>query len=137
MKLAFLLIMFLVGCATTKNRDNTGEQTPTSGDLGVDLKVTSTVGKLKAKLEFTNRSNHDVDVSGLEARYFRIETVDGKAMEFRGKSAPGEVLHIAPTATAESSFILQDSYPFWDRRTKYKIWYESPSLKSNTVQVWF
>lgn len=134
MKFAILFagLALLTGCATGR-----GGSRPSPTDLGVDLKVTSIVGKLKAKLTLTNTSQREVVVDDLEVRFFHVETVDGKPMAFKGKSAPGEALHIAPGASAESAFVLQDSYPFWDRRTKYKIWYESSNLKSNVVQVWF
>lgn len=112
-----------------------GASTPKG--LASVLKVTPAAGKLKAKIEFTNSGSKETVVSGLDSRNFHVETVDGKPMAFKGKGGLAEVVHVPPGQTVESEFNLQDNYPFWDRRTKYKIWYESPSLKTNTVQVWY
>jgi hypothetical protein len=129
----FTPVLFLVGCASGSVTG--GGSTPKG--LSSVLKVTPERGKLKARLELTNSSSSEVVVSGLNPRNFHVETVDGKVMEFKGKSGEAEALHVAPGQTVETGFNIQDNYPFWDRRTKYKIWYESPNLKTNAVQVWF
>jgi hypothetical protein len=124
---------------TTTACTSMGAKAPAASQPGLDtqLKVTSGLGHLKAKLVLKNMSAKEMTVGDLNSKNFKVETADGKAMPFKGASAPGESLHLKPGESTEAAFNLQDNYPFWDRRTKYKIWYEAPDLKSNVVQVWF
>lgn len=106
--------------------------------LTSDLKVSSTTsGHLRARLTLTNPTKNALTIPGPGASAFRVETIDGKAMAFKGSRTPPAPLVLKPGESVETAFSLQDNYAFWDRRTKYKIWFESPELKSNVVQVWF
>lgn len=131
-----LALIFLVGlsaCSTLK----TAGSAPQAAGLDAQLAVTSVPGRLKAKLVLKNTGSKELVVSDLNAKNFRVEMLDGKAMPFRGAAPAVEPVKIKPGESVETAFSLQDNYPFWDRRTKYKITYDSPALKTNTVQVWF
>lgn len=128
-----LIFLFLSACASTGG-GKTGAASPA---LTPELKVASTPGRLRAKIAFKNTGTKEIVINDLHSKNFKVQMADGKPMTFRGSGVAGEVLTVKPGQTVEAAFSLQDSYPFWDRRTKYKIWYEAPGLKTNTVQVWF
>lgn len=107
------------------------------GAVDAKLSVASTPGRLKAKMVLKNTSGKEIVLTDLNPKYFKVEMLDGKAMAFKGAAANAEQVTIKPGGTTETAFALQDSYSFWDRRTKYKIWYDGPDLKSNVVQTWF
>jgi len=127
--LAFLL---LAACASKAPISNE------TGAVAGDLKVSSTTaGHLRAKLSVKNTTTKDVTLPSPTSAAFRVETTDGKAMSYKGSRASGPPVTLKAGEAQEFAFSLQDNYSFWDRRTKYKIWFESPELKSNVVQVWF
>ncbi|MBX3022224.1 MAG: hypothetical protein KF799_11170 [Bdellovibrionales bacterium] len=128
--LIFMGLFLLVGCSSTGGSTD-------KGDAQAQLSVSSVPGRLKAKLVMKNESGKELVFTDLNPKYFKVEMVNGKAMAYKGPGQSTEALTVKPGAMAETAFSLQDSYAFWDRRTKYKIWYDSPSLKSNAVQVWF
>lgn len=126
----FLFLSLLAGCAS-------GSKSAPSG-VAPELKVTSSPGRLKAKLLLKNTSAHDLVVKELDPKNFKVETADNKAMPLKaGNLKATEPVTIKPGETAELTFNLQDNYPFWDRLTKYRIWYEGSGLKTNVVQVWY
>jgi|GEM_PF-4462105 len=106
--------------------------------LDAQLKVTGANSQLKAKLMLKNTTSDEINVAGLNSKFFVVQTTDGKPVEAKknsGKSIP--TVKVKPGATEEVTFSLQDNYSFWDRLTKYKIFYEGPDLKTEAVQVWF
>jgi hypothetical protein len=110
------------------------------GDVDAQLKVNASAGKLWAKMALKNTSGHQVVVRDIDKRFFRVETTDGKAMEPKNPHAKSEgrvPITLKPAESVELSFNLNDDYNFWDRLTKYRIWYEGSGLKSNVVQTWF
>lgn len=131
-KILFFALL-LTGCATSKT--NLAAQKI----LKSELKVTSTIGHLKAKLNLTNTSKSELTLNNIDASHFRVQTTDGKVMSYKSKGnhPPNVPVHIGPGQTEELLFDLQNSYAFWDRRTKYEVWYEDAELKTNIVRVWF
>ena len=128
------LIVFIAGCAGM----GAGVKAAAISDVEAQLKVSAGSGKLKAKLSLKNNTSRDIDVKSLDSKHFTVQTIKDEPMAL--KNPKGELMaavHLKPGETKEIAFSLQDNYPFWDRLTKYKIWYEGDGLKSNVAQVWF
>lgn len=132
MRIEVLFILtLLVGCATKPSVHDTAK-------LASDLRVTSTTtGHLRAKLRLMNAGPEPIAIEGPSLADFHVETKDGKALAFKGPRTPGAPLRLQPGESVETTFELQERYPFWDRRTKYRIWFDAPFAKSNVDQVWF
>ncbi len=127
-------IVFIAGCAS----QSAGVKGAASSEVEAQLKVSAGSGKLKAKLNLKNNTSREIDVKNLDSKFFSVQTIKDEPMAL--KNSKGEVIptvHLKPGEAKEIAFSLQDNYSFWDRLTKYKIWYEGDGLKSNVAQVWF
>jgi len=109
-----------------------------SKNLEAQLKVSGANSQLKAKLMLKNTGSKEILINDLNSRFFKVETLDSKPMEAKALGAkPGGAVRLKPGESVETAFSLHENYSFWDRLTRYKIWYDGPEVKSNVVQVWF
>lgn len=129
--LFFAVVVLNAGCASSS-------KTSAPSGLDAQLKVTGANSVLKAKLLLKNSGSKEIVLNDLNSRYFKVVTLDNKPVETKANSGkPSEVVRVKPGETVETTFALQDNYSFWDRLTRYKVWYEGPNLKTEPVQVWF
>lgn len=102
------------------------------------LKVSTGGGKVRAKLLFTNRGTRELVLEDLAATNFKIEMADGQTLVYRGDVlAKSEPLRLKPGQSVETTYNLQQAFPFKDRLTRYKIRFENPQIRSNDTQVWY